>query len=198
MNSRYTLTVALLLSSLSYLAFAYQNECNDYDLCEYACRMSDEPRNDSINSDVKAGFAFYFAHHIPAKLECSFDLKGRIIKEVVKYIVRSRLTGDSLNLNIGLSPDVKVSVLSTDEALEVGYYAANDLLDHKSGSEVLCTAGKTYVREKIVSVLLWLLKQSNVENILPDQLTSSDLYNFLRKESARYAIDHFVVCGLCK
>src|SRR5262249_46187128 len=84
----------------------------------------------------------------------------------------------------------EVSVLTNDQALEIGYVVANDLMAKKSANDVLSSAGKTFLREKVVSIILWLINQSNVESLLPNSLTRSGFYNILRTEVARYSIDN--------
>ena len=138
---------------------------------------------------LKQHFSYLLVDQLPNKYNCSFDVKGRTKKAIVKYFINRFLLKDSLDINADLPNGGSVSVLTTDQAMEVGLVVANDLIDKKGGTEILVHAGKTFVREKVVAALVWLLAQTNVEALLPDSLTSSTLYTEARNEVGRHFVD---------
>jgi len=195
MNPRYTLAVSLLLSTLPQLSFARGDMMmNDLEACQYECRAS--LRSLDVNlTDLEVLVAYSLRNEVP---KCSFDAPARIKKEAIKYFVNRYVTGDSLDLNADLPNTGQVSVLNTDQALEVAYVVANDLLDKKATSELLTDAGKTFLREKVVQAILWVVSQSNIEALLPDTLTQTGLYNVVRNEVARYGVDNLFQRALGK
>lgn len=189
MKMRYTLAVALLLSTVPHLSFS-----NDYTSCRsdlaYSgdCRVNLQ-RLDANDTDIEVALAYILSKEIPDRYNCSFDLKARIQKVAVKYFLNRFLLHNSLNIVADLPSTGQLEVLTTDQALEIALVVAEDVLAHKAAAGILTDAGRVYLREKIVSVVLWLLTQTNVEALLPDQLTESGVYNEARNEVARYFVD---------
>lgn len=174
MNSRYTLAFALLLSSLP--AFATKTD-------------SDCLRNIELKSgDVEAAVIWLASERLPDFNGCA--LKDVIKREVILDRVDAHITHGALNVEVDLPSAGSVSVVNNDEALHVLWVVAQDLLAKKAAGDVLNDAAKTYVSEKLTTLALWILAQTNVEGLLPDSVTSGRLYNFLRHELAR--------CGVAK
>lgn len=184
MNSHFkVLAAALLFSAIPVAA-------SDYDYCRSDAKMMD--RVSASLEDVEAAVLYLLIDKLPDKYSCSFDIKGRTKKAIVKHFLNRFLLNNSLDVVADVPNAGPVSILTTDQALEVGIVVVNDLVDRKSGSTILTDAGITLVREKLVSALVWLVALSNVEALLPDSLTSSAVYSEARNEVAR----HFVEKGL--
>lgn len=177
MNSRYTLALALLLSSLP--AFTRAND-------------SDCLRNIELKSgDIEAAVIWLASEKLPDfGLQC--PIKDSIKREVILDRVDAHITHGALALDVELPSAGSVAVVTNDESLHVLYVVAQDLLAHKTTNDILTDAGKTYVSEKLVSAALWIVSQTNVEGLLPDSITSGRIYNFLRKELARCGVAHLL------
>lgn len=195
MNPRYTLAVTLLLSTLPQISFARGDMMmSDLEACQYECRTALKSLDVNL-TDLEVLVAYSLRNELP---KCSFDAAARVKKEAIKYFAQRYVTGDSLDLNADLPNVGNVTVLNTDQALEVAYVVANDLIDKKATSEVLTDAGRTFLREKVVQAILWVVSQSNVEALLPETLTQTGLYDVVRKEVARYGVDNLFQRALGK
>ena len=180
MNSHFKfIAAALLFSAIPVVA-------SDYDHCRSDAKMMD--RVAASLEDVEAAVLYLLVDKLPDNCR-SFDLKGRTKKAIVKYFLNRFLFNNSLDVVADVPNGGTVPLLTTDQALEVGLVVYHDVVDKKSGSAILADAGKTFVREKVVQALVWLLAQSNVEALLPDSLTSGAVYNEARNEVARYFVD---------
>jgi hypothetical protein len=183
MNSHFKfLTAALLFSGISVAA-------SDYDHCRPDHKMMD--RVEATLDDVEAAILYLLIDKLPDKYtnSCSFDIKGRTKKAIVKHFLNRFLFNNSLDVVADLPNAGVVSVITTDQALEVGLVVFNDVVDKKAGSIILADAGRTFLREKVVAALVWLLGQTNVEALLPDSLTDSVVYSEARNEVARHFVD---------
>ena len=195
MNIRNTFALILLFSIVPKNALPY-----DYLTVNDLCTDNDQVSLERLclnGSDIKAALGYILSKEIPDKYNCSFDLKGRIKKEVIKYFVDRYLISGSIDISVNLPSDGQISIITNDQALEVGYYVADNLLEKGLTKEAATVAGKVYLREKIVGVVLWILDQSNIENLLPDAITESELYEFLRKELLRYGVDTHIINKWC-
>lgn len=185
MNSHFKfIAAALLFSAMPIVA------TSDYDYCRSDMRVMDKVA--ATLDDVEAAILYLLVDKLPDKYSCSFDVKGRTKKAIVKYFLNRFLFNNSLDVVADLPNAGSVSVLTTDQALEVGLVVFHDVVDKKSGSHILTNAGKTFLREKVVAALVWLLQQTNAEALLPDSLTTSLAYAEARNEIAR----HFVEKGM--
>ncbi len=182
MNSHFKfLAAALLFSTLPLLANS------DYDHCRPDARAINKVA--ATLDDVEAAVLYLLVDKIPAKFSCSFDVKGRTKKAIVKHFVNRFLLNNAFDVVADVPNAGTVTVLNTDQAMEIGAVALDDILDKKSAGTILTNAGKTFVREKIVAALVWLLAQTPVESLLPDSLTTSTLYTEGRNEVARHFVD---------
>ena len=194
MNIRYIFSVVLLFSTFSKLFSEEYFWENDFEYCESE-NESRALENICVNAcDIQAGLVYIISKDIPDAWNCSFDLKGRVKKEVLKYFVNRYLIKDSLNITPDVPSFGTLPILTNEQALEIGYYIANDLIHKVPKYNVLTHGCKLYVREKIVALVLWILNQSNLELLLPAALTNSELYDITRTEVARYSIDHLLEC----
>lgn len=181
MNSHFKfLAAALLFSAIPVAA-------SDYDLCRSDNRQVEKVA--ATLDDVEAAILYLLVDKIPDKYSCSFDVKSRTRKAIVKYFLNRFLLNNSLDVVADLPNAGSVSVLTTDQALEVGIVVFNDVVDKKSGATILTNAGKIFLREKVVAALVWLLAQTNVEALLPDSLTESRVYYEARNEVGRHFVD---------
>lgn len=181
MNTQFkVLTAALLFSAIPVVA-------SDYDYCRSDVRATEKVA--ATLDDVEAAIVYLLVDKIPDRYSCSFDVKGRTRKAIVKHFLNRFLLNNSLDVVADLPNSGTVNVLTTDQALEVGLVVFNDVVDKKSGATIVTNAGKTYVREKVVAALVWLLAQTNVEALLPDTLTESKVYYEARNEVARHFVD---------
>ena len=183
MNSPFKFVAAALLFSTvpaGALVSDYNCSRSDYNCLERVAANTD---------DIQATLLFLLVDKLPDKFSCSFDVKGRTKKAIVKHFINRFLLNNSLDIVADLPNAGSVSVLTTDQAMEVGLVVFNDLFDKRSGSEIVTHAGKTFVREKVVAALVWLLAQTNVEALLPDSLTSSAVYTEARNEVGRHFVD---------
>lgn len=191
---RYALLAVLAFSTYSQLFCGEYFWENDLEYCQ--------SENDSrtleticVNArDIQAGLVYIISKDIPDAWNCSFDPKGRIKKEVLKYFVNRYLINDSLNITPDVPSFGTVPILTNKQALEIGYYITHDVINKVPKQNILTHGCKLYVREKIAALVLWILDQSNLENLLPSALTTSELYDITRTEVARYGIDHLLEC----
>lgn len=194
MNARYTLLTVSLLSTLSILTYAtndlsYCKELNDIGYVNIASRLH---RIETTDKNIQAALAYLLAGQIPDKYNCSFNPRGRIQKICIKNVINNNITKDSLDITIDLPDSAQIPVLTTDQILEIGYVTAQDLLAKKSFTETTLDAGKTLVREKLVEAVLWLLEQTHLENLLPDTITNSYVYEQTVHELARFYMDALI------
>ena len=176
MNSRYTLALALLLSSLP--AFTRAND-------------HDSLRNIELKSgDIEAAVIWLASEKLPDFGQC--PIKDAIKREVILDRVDAHITHGALAVDFDLPQAGSVAVITNDESLHVLWTITNGLLAHKATNDILSDAGKTYVSEKLVSAALWVLTQTNVESLLPNSITRGTIYNFLRKEAARCGIARLI------
>ena len=192
MKSCLTLAAALLLSTVPQISLSNDRLCEtDLALCE--CRAAMD-RLSVDDTDIKVALAYLLSKEIPARYNCSFDIKGRSQKACLKYGLNRVLLQDSLDVVADLPSAGQVEVINTDQAMEVGFVVAEDLVQRKPAADVLVHAGKTYVREKLAAALVWLLAQTNLELLLPDAVTQNGVYSEARAEVARFyvekALDH--------
>lgn len=138
--------------------------------------------------DGKVLLAYILSRTLP-DLHCPFDPKSRIQKEAVKYTVRRFLAANALDIAIEVSPNGYLSLLTTDQALELGYVLGTDVIHHSPKNVLFEHAFKTYGREKMVGILLWLWHKSNLEDVFPRAISDSELYHIVKKELLRYGID---------
>jgi hypothetical protein len=189
MNSRHFLIASLLLSSFPYKIFCAENDAlMDNDLAYIECRMELK----ALNEDVERLTLYVLASIVPCKSECTFDPHGRATKSTIKYLVRRFFIGDALDLEANLPSVGDVSILNTDQALELAYTVTHDLINKKSTSHIGIHAGKTFVREKVVEASLWVLEQIKIEGLLPDSVAGSPIYTETRNEVLRYYVDKLI------
>jgi hypothetical protein len=181
MNSHFKMFAAALLFSAIPVA------ANDYDYCRSDNRVMDKVA--ATLDDVEAAILYLLVDKLPDKYSCSFDVKGRTKKAIVKYFLNRFLFNNSLDVVADVPNAGPVSVLTTDQAMEVGLVVFHDVFEKKSSSTVIADAGRTFLREKIVGALVWLLAQTNAEALLPDSLSSSAVYVEARNEVARHFVD---------
>lgn len=193
MNNKFTLLALFAFSSFAPIAATDWSLRNDLDYCECDCRDTDR----SVQSDIGIVCLYLLSQNMPDKYNCKFDPRGRMEKVATTYALNNYLLQNSLDVSVDTASG-KIYLVKTDEALEVGYVALRDLVNEKPTSDILFDSGKTFVREKIVSTLLWLIDQTKIEKILPDSLTTSLLYDLLVKEIARYSVDTLVINQIVK
>jgi hypothetical protein len=182
MNLRFTFTIALLLSAFQ--GVEARNPTNtDIDLSDFECRSSiKDINNDLTNIEV------LLLYIVSDKCPYSASIK----KEIVKYFANQFVTNDSLNLSMEVANVGDVALLTNDQALEIGYVVTQDLIQKKGTNDIVKDAFQTFIREKIVGVALWLVGQSNLENLLPNALTGNKFYGTVRTEVARHFIDRLL------
>lgn len=189
MNPRYTLALALLLSTLPSVSFS--NAKSDLAHCELDTRATMERL--ALNSDdVEAAVVYLFSEKLPSDWKCPFHLKEAIQREVILGRVDAHVTHGALALDVDVPSAGSVAVINNDESLHVLYSVATDLLAHKSSSDVLTNAGKTYVTEKLATAALWLVSKTNLEDLLPGSVTNGRVYKFFRDELARFGVTHAI------
>ena len=187
MNSRFTLAVALLLSTLPQISFSAHRPDSDFAAFQCDCRSGLQKLATS-NTDVEVALAYLLSKEIPDKYSCPFDVRGRIQKAVYKYALERFVVGDSLSFEADLPSVGTVTLLTTDSSLEVLLVVLRDVLD-KHYSAVLPDAARVFAREQVVRGLVWLLGQSHVEALLPNALADSGVYVQARNEVGRYFVD---------
>ncbi|CAN5196573.1 hypothetical protein BH09DEP1_BH09DEP1_0240 [soil metagenome] len=191
MNSRFTLAIVLLLSSAPYAStFANDRECKS-DLAQMMCDCREANGKLVINSDDAAVFLGYIVgKEIVAELpKCEFDALGRWKKFIKKYILNRLFLNNSINITLDLPSAGQVTVLNTDQFLEVLLVVAHGIIAKDSARRVVTEGVLTLTREEIVAALIWVLDQTNAEAILPDSLTEGRLYQETRNEVARFYVD---------
>lgn len=171
MKSRYTLALALLFSGIPALSTA-----ND--------RALDL-------GDVEAAVIWLVSEKLP-DWKCPFNLKEAIQREVIIDRADAHLAQGALSVDVEVPSVGEVSVIDNDESLHVLYTVVDDLIKHKNSREILNDASKTYVKEKLVTVALWILSQTNVEGLLPEAITNGKVYNFFRHELARFGVAELI------
>jgi hypothetical protein len=193
MNSRYTFLVTSLLSVAPF--FCYSNDlscCKDLSDLGYISVSSRLGKVEHCGENVQSALAYLLADQIPDKYNCSFDYKGRIKKVALKKLINDNLLKNSLDITIDLPDSAQLPILNTDQILEIAYVAAHDALARKSFSVIGIDAGKTLLREKLVEVVLWLVAQTHVEDLLPESITDSYVYEQTVIELARFYTDKVI------
>lgn len=151
------------------------------------------------NSDLKAAVVGLAAIVLPSKYpnyDCAFKPWDRVERNVIKYFVNQYLLQNSVNLSVNLDALGEVNLLNTDQAMEVSWAALKLILAKAPAENVLKATGKTYLREQVVSLIGWVLHNSGFENLLPDSVTHSALYETTRNEVARYQVDKYLDAAL--
>jgi len=190
MNSRYTFLITSLLSVAPFFSHA-----NDLTYCRDLSDLCISTRLHEIRScdhNIQAALAYLIADKIPNDLNCSFDYKGRIKKVVIKKLINDNLLHNSLDLVIDLPDSGQLPILTTDQILEIAYVAAQDALAREALGAIGIHAGKTLVREKLVEVVLWLVAQTHIEDLLPESITDSYIYEQTVHELARFYMDTLI------
>lgn len=187
MNSRHTFLITSLLSVVPFFSYAndlhYYNELSDLG---YASRFN---RIETSDKNIQAALVYLLAGQVPPAYNCSFKPVDRIQKICIKEVINNNLIHNSFDIVIDLPDSAQLSLLSTDQILEIGYVAAQDLLAKKSLATVGIDAGKTLVREKLVEAVLWLVEQTHIEDLLPESVTDSYVYEQTVIELTRFYTD---------
>lgn len=195
MNSRFTLALVLLLSSVPYVAFAEchnsDRDCNKSDLVQMMCDCREANSKLVANSDDAAILLGYIVgRELLAELpQCDFHPLARLKKFVKKYVLNRLFLNDSINVSVDLPQAGQVNILNTDQFLEVVLVVVHDLLAHHSLKHTAVDGLLTLTREEVVALLVWALGETNVESLLPNGLDESLLYQQTRNEVARYYVD---------
>lgn len=169
MKSRYTLALALLFSSIPVILTA-------------------DHHNRSLDlGDVEAAVIWLASEKLP-DWNVPFNLKETIQREVIIDRADAHLAQGALSLDVELPSAGTLSVINNDETLHVLYTVIKDVIAHHKTSDIVSDASKTYAREKLATIALWLVAQTNVEGLLPDSITNGRIYQFFRHELARYGV----------
>ena len=194
MNSRFTLAIVLLLSSAPYAAtFANDRECRS-DLAQMMCDCREANSKLVVNSDDAAVFlgALVSERILQEYPTCDFRPDARLRKFLKKYLLNRFIVKDAVKLTIDLPSMGRVTVLNTDQFLEVALVVLHDLIAHRSLHHTAVDGLVTLTREEIVAVLVWVLGETNVESILPSDLENTRAYQEIRNEVARYYVDQAI------
>lgn len=190
MNSRFTLAIVLLLSSAPYAAtFANDRECKS-DLAQMMCDCRETNSKLVANTDdAKVFLSYLIGKELLAELPyCDFNAQGRLKKFLKKYVLNRLFLNDSINITLDLPSAGQVTVLNTDQFLEVALVVIHDLLAKRSISDVVVDGLVTLTREEAVALVVWVVEQTNVEELVPS-ITETRLYQETRNEVARFYID---------
>jgi hypothetical protein len=195
MNSRFTIAIVLLLSGVPYATFAHcpesDRECNKSDIAQMMCDCREANSKLMRNSD---DVSVFLGTLVGEKLlqevpDCNFHPQARLRKFLKKYVLNRLVVKDSVNVSLDLPSLGKVTVLNTDQFLEVALVVIHDVLAHKSLQHTAVDGLVTLTREEVVAALVWALGQTNVESILPNDLQDSRVYQETRNEVARFYVD---------
>lgn len=190
MNSRFTLAIVLLLSCAPYAASFANDRCPS-DKAQMACDCRETNSRLVANTDdAKVFLSYLIGKELLAELPlcADFNAQGRLKKFLKKYVLNRIFLNDSINVTLDLPQAGTVTVLNTDQFLEVALVVIHDLIAKQSLGNTAVDGLVTLTREEIVAVLVWLVEQSNVEEIAPS-VTSTRLYEETRNEVARYYVD---------
>lgn len=189
MNSRFTFAIVLLLSGVPYATFTSDRDCKS-DKMQMSCDCREANGKLVTNSDdAKVILGYLIAKELLAELpQCEFNYKERLKKFIKKYFLNRIFLNDSINLTLDLPSAGQVTVLNTDQFLEVALVVIHDLLAKKAISDVAVDGVLTLTREEVVAFAVWLLGQSNLEELLPS-ITDTCLYKQTRNEVARFYVD---------
>lgn len=193
MNSRFTLALALLLSGVSSAAFAEcpksDRDCTKSDLAQMMCDCREANSKLTSNTEfVKVAVGTLVAEKFAAELACD-KIAHSARKFLKKYVLNHLLFQDAVNVTLDLPSLGRTTVLNTDQFLEVLLVVLADVLHKKSTGTVVVDGGLTLAREEIVAIALWLLGQSNVEELLPESVTDGIVYQEGRNELLRHYVD---------
>ncbi len=193
MNSRFTMAIALLLSSLPYATYATCDRVNQSDLALLGSACDCRAANSKLvanSEDCSVLLGYLVGKEIlPDLPNCSFDYKARWKKFVTKYVINRLFLHDAINFSVQLPSAGEVTVLNTDQFLEVALVVFHDLIHQKATGDMVVHGAVTLAREEIVAAILWLLGESNVEELLPQGVTEGELYTQARNEVARFYVD---------
>lgn len=192
MNSRFTLALALLLSGAAFADCQKSDrDCHKSDLAQMMCDCREANSKLTANSDDAAVFLGYIiGRELLAELPpCDFHPEARLKKFVKKYILNRLFLNNSINVTLDLPSAGQVTVLNTDQFLEVALVVIHDLINKHSARHTLVDGLVTLTREEIVAVLVWALGQTHVEEVLPNDLEDTRLYQEVRNEVTRYYVD---------
>lgn len=193
MNSRFTLAIALLLSCAP-AAFAHcpesDRDCNKSDLVQMMCDCRETNSRLVANTDdAKVFLSYLIGKELLQELpHCDFNAVGRLKKFLKKYVLNRIFLNDSIHITLDLPQAGQVTVLNTDQFLEVALVVIHDLLAKRALGDIAVDGLVTLTREEVVAVLVWLLGQTNAEELLPS-VTNTRLYQETRNEVARYYVD---------
>jgi hypothetical protein len=190
MNSRFTLAIVLLLSSAPYAAtFANDRECKS-DLTQMMCDCRETNSKLVANTDdAKVFLSYLIGKELLAELpHCDFNAQGRLKKFLKKYVLNRLFLNDSINITLDLPSAGQVTVLNTDQFLEVALVVIHDLLAKRAISDVVVDGLATLTREEVVALVVWIVEQTNIEELLPS-VTETRLYQETRNEVARFYVD---------
>lgn len=192
MNSRFTFAIVLLLSGVPYATFTNDRDCKS-DKAQMSCDCREANGKLVTNSDDAAVFLSYLIGKEllsqPGVPQCDFNALGRLKKFLEKYVLNRIFLNDSINLTLDLPSAGQITVLNTDQFLEVVLVVIHDLLaKNKSIGDIAVDGVLTLTREEVVAVLAWLLGQTNLEELVPS-VTETRLYQETRNEVARFYVD---------
>lgn len=190
MNSRFTLVIVLLLSSAQYASiFANDRECKS-DLAQMMCNCRETNSKLVANTDdAKVFLSYLIGKELLAELPHSdFNAQGRLKKFLKKYVLNRLFLNDSINITLDLPSAGQVTVLDTDQFLEVALVVIHDLIAKRAISDVVVDGLVTLTREEVAAFVVWLVDQTNFEE-LASPITESRLYQETRNEVARFYVD---------
>lgn len=194
MNSRFTFAIVLLLSSVPYATFAQcsssDRECKS-DLAQMMCDCRETNGKLVVNTtDAQVFLSYLVGKELLTQLpSCHFNAEGRLRKFTTKYVLNRIFFNDSVNVTLDLPSAGEVTVLNTDQLLEVLLVVIHDLIAKKSVSQTFVDGALTLTREEIVAALVWILCETNVESLLPNDIEDNRVYQETRNEVARYYVD---------
>lgn len=188
MNSCFTLALALLISSVPYTTFASDRCPSDKAQMACDCRETNS-RLVANTDDAKVFLSYLIGKELLEELpRCDFNALGRLKKFLKKYVLNRVFLNDSINITLDLPSAGQVTVLNTDQFLEVALVVIHDLLAKRTIGDVVVDGVVTLTREEVVAFVVWLLGQTNVEELAPS-VTNTRLYQETRNEVARYYVD---------
>ncbi|GMU19193.1 MAG: hypothetical protein AMXMBFR12_03850 [Candidatus Babeliales bacterium] len=188
MNSSFTLALALLISSVPYTTFASDRCPSDKAQMACDCRETNS-RLVANTDDAKVFLSYLIGKELLEELpRCDFNALGRLKKFLKKYVLNRVFLNDSINITLDLPSAGQVTVLNTDQFLEVALVVIHDLLAKRTIGDVVVDGVVTLTREEVVAFVVWLLGQTNVEELAPS-VTNTRLYQETRNEVARYYVD---------
>lgn len=190
MNSRFTFAIVLLLSSVPYATYTSDRECRS-DKAQMACECREANSKLVINTNDAQVFLSYLVGEklLTQVPSCSFNAEGRLRKFTTKYVLNRIFFNDSVNVTLDLPSAGQVTILNTDQLLEVLLVVLHDLIAKKSVSHTLVDGALTLTREEIVAALVWILGETNLESLIPNGVENNRVYQETRNEVARFYVD---------